>query len=48
MEVEHAVIVGLGDLLRQQQATGQVPAHLTGDVVPLSGNNIRVLIRVFL
>ena len=48
MEVEHAVIVGLGDLLRQQKAAGQIPAHLTGNVVSLGGGNGGVLVGVLL
>ena len=48
VEVEHAVVVGLGDLLRQQQTTGQVPAHLTGNVVALGGGDGGVLVGVLL
>ena len=48
VEVEHAVVVGLGDLLRQQKAAGQVPAHLTGDVVSLGGGDGGILVGVLL
>ena len=37
VEVDHALVVGLGDVLGQEDAAGQVPAHLPGDVVPLGG-----------
>ena len=48
VEVEHALVVGLGDMLGEQDAPGQVPAHLAGDVVPLGGGDGGVLVGVLL
>ena len=48
VEVNGALVVGLGDVLGQQDAPGQVPAHLTGDIVPLGGGDHGVLVGVFL
>ncbi len=48
MEVEHALIVGLGDVLGQEDAPGQIPAHLTGDIVPLGGGQAGVLVGILL
>ena len=38
----------LGNLLRQKDAPGQVPAHFSCDIVPLRGGNAGALIRVLL
>ena len=48
MEVNGALVVGLGDVLGQQDAPGQVPAHLAGDVVPLGRGDGSVLVGVLL
>ena len=48
MEVQNALVMGLADLLGQQDAAGQIPAHLAGDVVPLGGGDDGVLVGVFL
>ena len=48
VEVDRALVVSLGDILRQQDAAGQVSAHLTGNVVALSGGDHGVLIGVLL
>ena len=48
MEVDGPLVVGLGDLLRQQDAAGEVAADLAGDVVPLGGGDHGVLVGVFL
>ena len=48
VEVEHALVVGLGDVLGQEDAPGQVPAHLPGNVVPLGGGDGGVLVGVLL
>ncbi len=48
VEVDGPLVVGLGDVLRQEDAPGQVPAHLAGDVVPLSGGDHGVLVGVLL
>ena len=48
VKVQHALVMGLGDLLRQQDAPGQVPGHLAGDVVPLGGCDDGVLVAVLL
>ena len=48
VEVEHALIVGLGDVLGQEDAPGQIPAHLTGDIVPLGGGDGGVLVGILL
>ena len=48
MEVDGPLVVGLGDVLGQQDAPGQVPAHLAGDVVPLGGSDHGVLVGVLL
>ena len=48
VEVDGPLVVGLGDVLGQQDAPGQVPAHLAGDVVPLGGSDHGVLVGVFL
>ena len=48
MEVDGALVVCLGDIFRQQDAAGQIPAHLTGDVIPLGGGDHGVLIGVLL
>ena len=48
VEVDGSLVVGLGDVLGQQDAPGQVPAHLAGDVVPLGGSDHGVLVGVLL
>ena len=48
VEVEQPFVMGLGDLLRQQDAAGQVPADDAGDVVPLGGSDGGVLVGVLL
>lgn len=48
VEVDGALVVSLGDILRQQDAAGQVPAHLAGNVVTLGGGDHGVLIGVLL
>ena len=48
VEVDGALVVGLGDIFRQQDAAGQIPAHLTGDVIPLGGGDHGVLVGVLL
>ncbi len=48
VEVDHALVVGLGDVLGQEDAAGQVPAHLAGDVVPLGRGDGGVFIGVLL
>ena len=48
VEMNGPLVVGLGDMLRQQDAPGQIPAHLAGDVVPLGGGDHGVLVGVLL
>ena len=48
VEVDDALLVSLHDLTGQQQAVGDVAAHLAGHVVPLGGVHHRVLIGVLL
>ena len=48
MEMEHAVIVGQGDVLRQEHAPGHVPGHLPCDIIPLGGGQAGVLVGVLL
>ena len=48
VEVDGPLVVGLGDLLGQEDAPGQVPAHLAGDIVPLGGGDHGVLVGVLL
>ena len=48
VEVNNALVVRLHDLLRQQQAAGDVLADLAGHVVALHGIHRRVLVRVLL
>ena len=48
MEVDDALIVGLHDVLGQQNAVGDVPADFTGHIVPLGGVHHRVLVGVLL
>ena len=48
MEVDDALIVGLHDVLGQQNAVGDVPADLAGHIVPLGGVHHRVLVGVLL
>ena len=48
VEVDGSLVVGLGDVLGQQDAPGQVPAHLAGDIVPLGGGDHGVLVGVLL
>ena len=48
VEVDRSLVVGLGDVLGQQDAPGQVPAHLAGDIVPLGGGDHGVLVGVLL
>ena len=48
VEVEQTLVMGLGDLLRQQDAAGQVPADDAGDVVPLGGSHGGILVGVLL
>ena len=46
VEVQDALIVSLADLLRQQDAAGQVAAHLAGNIVALGGGDDGVLVGV--
>ena len=48
MEVDDALIVGLHDVLGQQNAVGDVPADFAGHIVPLGGVHHRVLVGVLL
>ena len=48
MEMEHAIVVGQGNVLRQEHAPGHVPGHLPGDIVPLGGGQAGVLVGVLL
>ena len=48
VEVDGPLVVGLGDVFGQKNAPGQVPAHLTRDVVPLGGGDHGVLVGVLL
>ena len=48
VEVDGPLVVGLGDVLGQENTPGQVPAHLAGDVVPLGGGDHGVLVGVLL
>ena len=48
MEVDGSLVMGLGDILRQQDPPGQVPAHLSSDIVPLGGGDHGVLVGVLL
>ena len=48
VEVDGPLVVGLGDMLGQQDAPGQIPAHLPGDIVPLGGGDHGVLVGVLL
>ena len=48
VEVDGPLVVGFGDVLGQEDAAGQVPAHLAGDVVPLGGGDHGVLVGVLL
>ena len=48
VEVDGPLVVGLGDVLGQEDAPGQVPAHLAGDVVPLGGGDHGILVGVLL
>ena len=48
MEVDDTLPVSIHDLLRQQDALCDVPADLTGHIVPLGGVHHRVLVGVFL
>ena len=48
MEVDDALLVGLHDVLGQQDAAGQVAADLAGHVVPLHRVNHGILVAVFL
>ena len=48
VEVDGPLVVGLGDVLGQEDAPRQIPAHLPGDVVPLGGGDGGVLVGVLL
>ena len=48
MEVDDALIVGLHDVLGQQNAVGDVPADFAGHIVPLGRVHHRVLVGVLL
>ena len=48
VEVDGSLVVGLGDVLGQKNTPGQVPAHLSGDVIPLGGGDHGVFIGVLL
>ena len=48
MEVDDALLMGLHDILGQQDTVGDVPADLAGHIVTLGGVDHRVLIGVFL
>ena len=48
MEVDEPLFMGLHDVLRQQQALGQIPGNLARHVVALGGVDHRVLVGVFL
>ena len=48
MEMEHAIVVGQGNVLRQEHAPGHVPGHLPGDIVPLGRGQAGVLVGVLL
>ena len=48
VEVNQALVVGIHDLLRQQNALSQVLGNLAGHVVALNGVDGRVLVRVLL
>ena len=48
VEVDGPLVVGLGDMLGQQDAPGQIPAHLPSDIVPLGGCDHGVLVGVLL
>ena len=48
VEVDDALLVGLDDLLRQEDALGDVLGHLARHIVPLDGVDDRVLVGVLL
>ena len=48
VEVDGPLVMGLGDILRQQDPPGQVPAHLSSDIIPLGGGDHGVLVGVLL
>ena len=48
VEMDDALFVCFHDLLREQQAAGEVLRYLAGHVVTLRGIDDRVLVRVFL
>ena len=48
VEVDDALVVGVHDVLGQQNAVGDVAADLAGHVVPLGGVHHRVLVGVLL
>ena len=48
VEVDDTLVVGVHDVLRQQDAVGDVPADLAGHIVPLGGVHHRVLVGVLL
>ena len=48
VEVDDALLMGLHNLLGQQQPLAEVPGDLAGHVVPLGGVHHRVLVGVFL
>ena len=48
MEMKHAIVMGQGDMLRQQHTPGHVPGDLTGDVIPLGGSQTCVLVGILL
>ena len=48
VEVKNALVVRLGDLLRQKDTPGKVFRHLSGDQVTLGGRHHGVFVGVFL
>ena len=48
VEVDDALVVGVHDVLGQQDAVGDVAADLAGHIVPLGGVHHRVLVGVLL
>ena len=48
VEMNDALLVGLHDVLRQQQTLGEIPGYLAGHIVTLGGIDHRVLVGVLL
>ena len=48
VKMQQALVVGLGDFLRQEDAAGQVPADDAGNVVPLGRGYGGILVGVLL